>query len=306
MKKAKLTIKALLLAILLLSSILVKAQNEIPSTSKMKSLQSSGKAAVNGLNLYYEIHGTGKPIVLLHGSYMTIDLNWAAILPELAKTNQVIAIEMQGHGRTADIPRNPTYQNLADDLSALLKQLKIEKASVLGYSLGGTVAIQFAISHPDQLDKLILISTVSKHTGWSQAVRDAMKTMKPEFLAQTPLKTEYDKVAPNPANWNNFLNKFIAFDNSDFDLADDKVKAIKAPVLMIMGDNDGVTLDHKTALYKLLGGDIFADMNPMPKSLLAILPGSSHVGLMMQSDRILSTLQPFLQNQPYSPVFPGQ
>ncbi|MGV3507901.1 MAG: alpha/beta fold hydrolase [Sphingobacteriaceae bacterium] len=307
MKKVIFHIRVLLIAtIVLLNTTHLQAQFEVTQTNKMKSLKASGKAAVNGLQMYYEIHGEGKPIVLLHGSYMTIDLNWGSIIPELAKTHKVIAVEMQGHGRTADIDRKPSYKAMAEDVSALLKHLKLNKASVLGYSLGGTVAIQFAISHPEQLDKLVLISTVSKHNGWSKATRDILKTMKPEFLSQTPLKTEYDKVAPKPGDWNSFLTKFIEFDNQDFDLGDNNIKNIKAPVLMIMGDNDGVTLEHKTELYKLLGGDVFADMNPMPKSLLAIFPGSSHVGLMMQSDKILDTVIPFIQDKPFSPVMPGQ
>ncbi len=138
----------------LFSITVAVAQTGINHTNKLKSLKTSGIAPVNGVKMYYEIHGEGKPIVLLHGSYMSIDMNWTEIIPELAKTHQVIAVEMQGHGRTADIPRKPSYTALADDIFELLKYLKISKASLMGYSLGGTVAIQFAISHPDRPPKL--------------------------------------------------------------------------------------------------------------------------------------------------------
>jgi pimeloyl-ACP methyl ester carboxylesterase len=286
----------------LLITQLTLAQKSIKHTSKFASLKTAGIAPVNGLKMYYEVHGAGAPVVLLHGSYMTIDLNWAELIPELAKKHQVIAIEMQGHGRTSDIARKPSYTNLANDLFELLKYLKIDKASLIGYSMGGTVAMQFAILHPAQLDKLIILSTVSKHNGWSKATRDVLASMKPEFLHETPLKTEYDRLAPRAADWDQTVRKYIAFDNENFDLGNDNIRGIHAPVLLIMGDNDGVTLAHKMELYKLLGGDVFADIAPMPRSLLAIFPGSGHVGLMMQTEKILNTMLPFLSNQPFIPA----
>lgn len=293
MKNATL-FKTLILTLALITTSIMTGMAQPGTASKAKTLKSSGLAPVNGLKLYYEVHGEGKPIVLLHGSYMTIDLNFSELIPELAKTRKVIVLEMQGHGRTADINRPISYKALADDVAALLKYLKVDSADVLGYSLGGTVAFDLAINHPEMVTKLIAVSTVHKYTGWSQAVRDVLKTIKPEFLDSTPLKTEYDRVAPDPKQWHAFLDKYMKFDQQDFDLGADNIKKIKAPVLLIMGDNDGVDMSYKAELYKLCGGDVFADMQGLPQSQLAIIPGSTHVTLMMQTDKLVPVIMPFL------------
>ena len=245
------------------------------------TLKSSGYAPVNGMKLYYEIHGEGAPIVLLHGSFMTIQLNWSQLIPELAKTRKVIALEMQGHGRTGDIDRKPSYPALADDVAGLLNYLKIDSADILGYSLGGTVAFQFAIAHPEKVKKLVILSTVYKMTGWKQEALEAFKSFTPDVLDNTPLKTVYESVAPRPGDWRRFVTKYMQMDKEDFNLGENNIKAIKAPVLLIMGDNDGVDMTHKTDMYRLLGGDIFSDMaGGVPKSRLAIFPATGHVTLM--------------------------
>lgn len=267
---------------------------QFKTAPKPNTLKSSGYAPVNGLKMYYEIHGQGKPLVLLHGSYMTIDLNYNAIIPVLAKSHQVIALEMQGHGRTADINRAFGYPAFADDVAGLLKHLKIDSADILGYSLGGTVALQLAIRHPKVVSKLVIISSVYKHEGWIKAARDLFTTMKPEFFDATPLKTEYDRVAPDKAHWRTFVEKNIAFDNQPFDLGIENVKAIKAPTLLISGDNDGVDFNHLTEMYRALGGGVFGDMAGLPKSQLAVLPAMTHVTLMMQTDNLASIILPFL------------
>lgn len=262
--------------------------------SNTKTLKSSGYAPVNGLKLYYEIHGEGQPLVLLHGSYMTIDLNWSQLIPELAKSHKVIALEMQGHGHTADIDRPLSYKALADDVAGLLQYLKIDSADVMGYSLGGTVAYAFAIGHPAMVKKMTLLSTVYKYKGWQQEVLDILRTFKPEFFDETPLKPAYEKVAPDPGHWRAFVTKYLKFDEQDFDLGADNVKAIKAPLLLIMGDNDGVDLQHKADMYRLAGGGVFGDMAGLPKSQLAILPGTTHVSLMMETEKLISIINPFL------------
>ncbi|MCW4470440.1 alpha/beta hydrolase [Flavobacterium sp. MFBS3-15] len=256
-----------------------------------------GYAPVNGLQLYYEIHGSGKPIVLLHGSFMTIGLNWDKLIPELSKTQQVIAIEMQGHGHTADIDRPYSFETLADDVSKLLKYLKIEKADILGYSLGGTVALEFGIKHPEQTGRLIIISSVYQHSGWLPEVNAAMKEFKPDFFDATPLKPAYEKVAPEPKNWRKFVSKLMEFDTEDFDIGQANLKAMKSPVLFIMGDNDGVDLNHTAEMYRLCGGGVFADMTGLPKSQLAILPGQTHVTLMMETEKIAYLINTFLNGQ---------
>lgn len=251
-------------------------------------------ASVNGLKMYYEVHGQGNPIVLLHGSYMTIGLNWSELIPELSKTRKVIAIEMQGHGRTADIDRPFSYEAMADDVVKLLKHLKIKKADVMGYSFGGTVALQLGIKNPELITNLIIVSSVYKSEGWLPQVHEAFASFQPEFLDATPLKTEYDKIAPDPKHWHTFVKKLTAFDTKNFDLGETKIKGIKSPVLFIMGDNDGVDLNHTAEMYRLTGGGVFADMTGLPKSQLAILPGQTHVTLMMQSQKIAALVNSFL------------
>lgn len=256
--------------------------------------KTTGYAPVNGLKMYYEIYGEGKPIVLLHGSYMNIDLNYGQLIPELAKSHKVIALEMQGHGRTADTDRPYSYSNLADDVAGLLNYLHIDSADILGYSLGGTVALELAITHPSVVNKLIIISSVYKYDGWIQSARDLFPTMKPEFLENTPLKTTYDGLAPDKNHWKTFVAKLTKFDATPFDLGADKIKGIKAPALIINGDNDGVDLNHMADMYRLFGGGVFGDMTGLPKSQLAIIPASTHVSLMMETQKITALIQPFL------------
>lgn len=270
----------------------------IISSFAQQKAKSTGYAPVNGLKMYYEIHGEGKPIVLLHGAYMTIDLNWSQVIPELSKTRKVIAVEMQGHGRTADIDRSFSFSSSASDIASLLKHFKIDKADVLGYSFGGTVALQLAIQNPELVDRLIIISTAYKYEGWLPEVRNVLASLKPNFLDNTPLKPAHDAISPNPKHWNDFVAKFIKFDTQSYDLGDENIKAIKSPVLFIMGDNDGVDINHKAKMYQLCGGNVFGDMSGLPKSQLMILPAATHVGLMMDAAKMFSTINSFLDKQP--------
>lgn len=288
------TLRTMLFSLLLLAAALfprMLTAQEITSPKPLKS----GYAPVNGLKMYYEIHGQGQPLVLLHGSFMTISLNWGQIIPELAKTHQVIAVEMQGHGHTADIDRPITYQAMAEDVAGLLNHLRIEGADVLGYSLGATIAMQLAIGHPDLVRKLVFISSAFKTEGWTKATRDQIAMLKPEFLVNTPLKTEYDKYAPDPKHWNAFISKMLVFENQHFDLGIDKIRKLKMPILIINGDNDGVEFEHSAELYRAFGGGVMADVMAAPKSQYAIIPGTSHVTLMMDTPRLTATIVPFLK-----------
>lgn len=288
------TTRTILMTLFMLTTFFMKAGAQQAKASSPATLRSSGYAPVNGLKLYYEIHGEGQPLVLLHGAYMTIDLNWSQLIPELAKTHKVIALEMQGHGHTADIDRPITHKALADDVAGLLQYLKIDSADVLGFSLGGTVAYAFAIAHPAMVKKLVLVSAVYKYHGWQKEVTDAFQTFKPEFFDNTPLKTAYEKVAPDPGHWKAFLSKYMAYGKQDFDFGTDKVKAIKSPILFIMGDNDGVSLEHKAEMYRAAGGGVIGDMAGLPKSQLAIFPGTTHMSLIMQTPKLLEVIEPFL------------
>ena len=264
------------------------------ASSQNQPKKTTGYSPVNGLKMYYEIHGEGQPLILLHGAYMTIDMNWAEYFPELSKGRKVIALELQGHGHTADIDRPFNYQALATDVALFMKHLKIDSADVMGYSFGGTIAIQLAIQNPELVKKLIIVSTVYKYEGWLPELRQLFANFQPSFFDNTPLKPAYESVAPDPKHWTKFVNKMIELDKKDFNLGEDKVKAIKSPTLLLMGDNDGVDMKHKAEFYSLLGGNISGDLAGLPKSQLAIVPGTTHVSLMMESKKVLAILKPFL------------
>ena len=167
------------------------------TTTVSAETPTTGYAPVNGLKMYYEVHGKGEPIVLLHGSFMTITNNWTDAIARLSKTRKVIAVELQGHGRTADIARDFSYQNLADDVAALLVHLKIKQADVLGYSMGSGVAFQVAIRHPDKVRKVISISGVMRHDGWVKEAVDMFSQMDPAMFKGSPIEAEYKKLKPD-------------------------------------------------------------------------------------------------------------
>ncbi|NML23525.1 alpha/beta hydrolase [Pseudoflavitalea sp. G-6-1-2] len=256
---------------------------------------SSGYAPANGTKVYYEVYGDGEPIVLLHGAYYTIAMNWGELIPELAKTRKVIALELQGHGHTPYSERALSRATLASDVEQVMDHLKIDSADIVGYSFGGQIAYQFAIQSPKRLKKLVIISSVHKSEGWVPEVRGAFKNMKPEFFANSPLQAAYDAVAPDKTKWNKFLEQMIASAGEPFNLGDDNIAKITAPVLIISGDNDGMDKIELAKTYKLLGGGISAGFQPMPKSHLAIVPNESHVSLMKQTKKIFEYLDNFLQ-----------
>lgn len=255
----------------------------------------SGYVSVNDLKVYYEVYGEGKPLVLLHGAFMTIDMNWGQLIPELSKNRKVIAIELQGHGHTSFSERKLSHATLAGDVAKVMDYLKVAKADVVGYSFGGTIAYQFAIQSPERLNNLVIISAAYKSTGWIPEVNKAFKGMKPALFMNSPMQTAYDAVAPDKTKWTRFLEQMIAAAGQPFDLGDTNIAKITAPVLLISGDNDGLDKNELAKTYTLLGGGISADMAPMPKSQLAIVPGQSHVSLMMQTATILGYLNSFLK-----------
>jgi pimeloyl-ACP methyl ester carboxylesterase len=255
----------------------------------------SGYAPVNGIKIYYEVYGQGRPLILLHGAFYTIDMNWAQLLPEISKTRKVIAIEMQGHGHSPYSDRKLNIKTLASDVEALMDYLKIDSADVAGYSMGGSVAYQFAVQSPKRLRSLVIISSTYKTSGWLPVISGAFKDFKPEFFDNTPLHTGYDAVAPDKTKWRKFLEQMIVFAGEPFNVGDSNIAKITAPVLIICGDNDGVDKVELAKTYQLLGGGIAADLGPMPKSHLAIVPSQGHVSLMMQTKIIAGYLNDFLK-----------
>ncbi|MGA8263881.1 MAG: alpha/beta hydrolase, partial [Ignavibacteriaceae bacterium] len=223
----------------------------------------SGYAPVNGIKVYYEVYGEGEPIILLHGAFYTIEMNWGQLIPELSKTRKVIAIEFQGHGHSPYSDRKLDIVTLAKDVEGVMDYLKIDSADVAGYSMGGSVAYQFAVQSPKRLKKLIIISSTYKTDGWLPIVNKAFENFKPEFFDNTPLKTAYDAVAPDKTKWRKFVAQMIVFAEVPFNVGDSNIAKIASPVLIISGDNDGTDKIELMKTYQLLGGGISADLKPM-------------------------------------------
>jgi pimeloyl-ACP methyl ester carboxylesterase len=248
--------------------------------------------------MYYEIHGQGKPTMLLHGAYMTIDL-MGPILPGLANSRQVIAIEQQGHGHTADVARPLTYEQMADDTAALARHLKIDNADVVGYSMGGGVALQIAIRHPDLVRRLVLASASFTSDGMHAAALEMFPSITPELFAGSPIEEAYLRTAPNPADFPKLVEKLTQLDTTPFAWSEEDIRAIAAPTLIVLGDSDGIRLEHAVELFRLRGGGVMGDLAGMPKSQLAVLPGTAHYvppgsGLLDRSEWLLAMLPQFL------------
>jgi pimeloyl-ACP methyl ester carboxylesterase len=270
----------------------------VPADVPAQQKQTTGYAEVNGVKMYYEVHGSGEPVVLLHGAFMTITNNWTGWIDELSKTRKVIAVEMQGHGRTADIERDFTYENLADDVAALLEKLKIPKADLIGYSMGGGVAMQCAIRHPDNVRKVVVISSAFRRDGWVKEAIDALPKLTAEDFKGSPIEAEYKKLSPTPDDFPKFVKRIIATASKEHDFGADKLKATKAPMFFIHGDADGVRLEHIAEMFRLKGGEIHGDMKPRSASRLAILPNTTHVTLMQRIPVIVPMVNDFLDAKP--------
>ena len=263
----------------------------------MTSSVKTGYAPVNGLKLYYELHGTGEPLILLHGGLGSVEM-FAELLPAFSRTRRVIAVDLQGHGRTGDTDRPITCEALGDDIAALIKTLGIEKADVMGYSLGAGTGLQMTIRHPAAVRKLVVVSTVFKREGWYPEILTAMAQLGPavaEQLKQSHLYQTYSRIAPNPANWPVLVTKMGDLLRKDFDWAKDIV-GIKAPTLLVFGDADSVRPEHVVEFFELLGGgkkDGGWDGSGISNARLAILPGLTHYNI-FSSPALAPTVLPFL------------
>jgi pimeloyl-ACP methyl ester carboxylesterase len=255
----------------------------------------SGYADVKDLKMYYEVYGEGKPIVLLHGSFMNIPMNWSHIIPLLANNRKVIVAEMQGHGRTRDITRELSYEGMADDVSGLLKHLKIDSADILGYSMGGGVAFQMAVRHPDQVRRLVVLSGTYTHDGWWPDVEESFATISAEMFEGTPIQEQHESFGNDPARFPEFVKKVISIDLKPYDWSGD-VKNIQAPVFMAIGDADGVRYEHALELFRAKGGGKMGDIHGLPKSRLAIVPGTTHIGMMQRTDWLIPMVADFLDS----------
>jgi pimeloyl-ACP methyl ester carboxylesterase len=272
-----------------------KFMNRNASEQDMTDKAAGSYVSVNGLNMYYEIHGTGQPLVLIHGAFSAIGTSFGRILPGLAKTRQVVAFELQAHGHTTDIDRPLTLEGMADDVADALPLLGMEQADILGYSMGAGVALHLVIRHPEVVRKLVLASITYKMSGIHPGLMEGLGEMKPEMMFGSPWHEEYMRIAPHPEDFAKLFAKKTQMDRQTKDLDEETIRAIKAPTLLILGDSDLVRPEHAVEMFRLLGGGIFGDTPAgLPDSQLAVLPGTSHVTLADRADWLVSMIDAFL------------
>lgn len=250
-------------------------------TTAQTAHSKNGYAPVNGLKMYYEIHGAGEPLVMLHGGMSTIG-TFYRILPTLAKNRQIIAVEQQGHGHTADLDRPLSFDQMADDTATLLQQLGINKADVFGYSDGGLVALALTIRHPQLIRKLAISSAVYNMDGYYPEIKEALPHMSADALP-AQMREAYEAAAPQPENWPKLVAKAAthAQDFNGFPL--EAIQAIQVPALVLVADSDIIRLEHTTELAHLL------------RTEPVILPNSDHVSYLLDHpEALLSELTAFL------------
>ena len=253
-----------------------------------KSSEANGKGAhaeVNGINLYYETHGSGRPLVLLHGGLGSGEM-FGPILPRLSESHQVIAVDLQAHGRTADVDRPITLATMADDIGALIGHLDIGRPDVMGYSLGGGVAFHVALRHPGLVRKLVLVSAYLRKDAAYQAVGEQQQQLSgaaAPMMRETPMFQTYERVAPRPEDFPRLLDKMGAWMAEDFDFTD-QFRALQVPTLYVAADADMFPPSHAVEAFGLLGGGQrdggwMGEGRPAGGHALAILPGLQHYNI---------------------------
>ena len=254
----------------------------------------ANRLSVNGLEMYYEVQGAGRPLVLLHGALSTIETSFAKVLPLLAETREVIAVEQQAHGHTPDIDRPLTYPQMADDTTALLRRLNLEDADFFGYSMGAGIALEIAIRHPDLVRRLVVASLASSKEGFHSEVVEAIENTQPEDLAGTVFQEAYAEAAPNPQDWLTLVAKCNRLDREFKGWSAADIRSIAAPALVIIGDSDIVRPEHAVQTFRLLGGGVEGDSAGLPRSELAVLPATTHLTLAERADWLASMIAGFL------------
>ena len=253
-------------------------------------------ADVNGLQMYYETHGSGDgtPLVLLHGALSATQTSFGPLIPVLSQGRRVIAVEQQAHGHTADIDRPLSVEQLADDTAALLTGLGVERADLLGYSLGAGIALHLGLHRPELVRKLVLATINYSADGMHPGLLEGVSQTTPEMLAGTPWEAEYQQVAPNKDDWPVLIRKNSEMAAAGFpEVEPDEIRGLQAPVLLIAGDSDIVTPEHTVEFFRLLGGGVVGEMG-MPRSQLAVIPATPHSLLMTRVDVLSAIIPPFL------------
>jgi len=254
-------------------------------------------ADINGLHMYYEVRGEGRPTLVLHGAYMSTD-SMGPFIEKLARSRQVIAMDLQGHGRTADVDRPITYEQMADDVAALMDAAGISRADVFGYSMGGGIAYQLAIRHPEKVRRLAAASATYRTEGMYPELVAMIGTFTADSFAGSPMEAEYKKLAPKPEDFPKLVEKLKVLDVTPQDWPADAIQGIRAPTLVISGDADVIRPEHSVELYRLRGGGPSKDFMTAPASELAVLPGTTHLGVMMEkADLVAAFVTTFFDKQ---------
>jgi pimeloyl-ACP methyl ester carboxylesterase len=257
----------------------------------------SGYAPVNGLEMYYEIHGEGGvPLVLIHGAFSAIGSSFSAILPGLSAGRQVIGLDLQAHGRTADIDRPLRIEQLADDVVALLDYLEVPEADVFGYSNGAAVALNMAITHPKRVRRLVFMSGATRFDGIQPGLMEGLGEMSWEMMKGTPWYEEYQQIAPRPEDFPVLFAKKSEMDKNVKEVPDDVFAATPQPIMIAIGDADLPTAEHAVKLFRLKGGGGFGDMpagRPSTSQLL-VIPGASHITAPFRADIVVPAINAFL------------
>jgi pimeloyl-ACP methyl ester carboxylesterase len=256
----------------------------------------NGYAEVNGLKMYYEVSGEERPLVVLHGAYMSTE-SMKPLTAPLAEKRQVIAVDLQAHGRTADLDRPITYEQMADDVAALMEAIGIGEADVFGYSMGGGVALQLAIRHPERVRRLASAAAGYKTEAMYPELVQMIAGMTPETFAGSPWEAEYKKVAPNPDDFPKLVEKLIALDTTPMNWPADDIRGIKAPTIIISGDADVIRPEHSVEIYRLLGGGPSSDFMGTSTDELAILPATSHLGILEKSGLVAEIVLRFFEKE---------
>jgi pimeloyl-ACP methyl ester carboxylesterase len=255
----------------------------------------SGYVPVNSLEMYYETYGSGQPLVLLHGNLSTIGTSFGKVLPKLSSTRRIISVEQQGHGHTADIDRPFSLEQWAQDTIALLHHLGIEQADFFGYSSGGAVALEIALRSPALVRKLVWAGGTSyRRDGLYPEFLRASEAMQPEDLDGSPFQQAYASVAPHPEHWHRLVAKIRDLDRATLGWSREAIASVKAPTLLIIGDSDIVRPEHVVEMFRLLGGGVVGDLVGLPRSQLAVLPGTTHVTLADRDQWLAPMITEFL------------
>ena len=252
------------------------------------------RASVNGLDMYYEVHGEGQPLVLLHGALSATGTSFGTMLPGLARSRQVIAVEQQAHGHTADVDRPLSIAQMAEDTAALLARLGVARADVFGYSLGAGIAVQATLRHPELVRRLVTACVTYDRAGFQPGLLDGIEALRPELLAGTPWQEEYARIAPNPDDWATLVEKVKQLDGSFEGWSAEQIRSIAAPTMLIAGDSDIVRPEHAVEMFRLLGGGVEGDTAGLPRSRLAILPGTTHTTITTRGPWLVPMVEEFL------------